>query len=232
MDGTTTVPRLFDADNHYWESSDAFTRHRDPAFAARGVQVEQIDGAPRYVVDGEVFEALPGPADVHLRPKPGAFMEYFAGKLSVEEFRAAFCEPPADHPEWYERAARLEVMDAQGVEATWLFPSQGVVVEPFLHHDMDAALESYRAFNRWLEEQWGFAYKDRIFAVPYLILADPAQVTRRARMVSRSRCPCRRHPPRRGGDRRRLPCAGGSDVRQVLGARAGVACRRVVARRC
>ena len=178
MDATTTIPRLFDADNHYWEASDAFTRHRDPAFAMRGVQVKQIDGVPRYVIDDVVFDALPGPADVHLRPEPGAFMEYFAGKLAVEDFRSAFREVPAHHPEWYDRAARLAVMDAQGVEATWLFPSQGVVVEPFLHHDMDAALESYRAFNRWLEEQWGFAHEDRIFAVPYLILADPTQVTR------------------------------------------------------
>jgi len=178
MDATTTVPRLFDADNHYWESSDAFTRYRNPSYATRGVQVQEVDGVPRYVVDGGVFEVLPGPADVHPRPKPGAFMEYFAGKLSVEEFRAAFCEPPADHPEWYDRAARLAVMDAQGVEATWLYPSQGVVIEPFLHHDMDAALECYRAFNRWLEEQWGFAHRDRIFGVPYLILADPAQAIR------------------------------------------------------
>ena len=73
----------FDADNHYWETSDAFTRHRDPAFADRGVQVKEIDGVMRYVLDGEVFEALPGPADVHLRPLPGAFMDYFTGKLSA-----------------------------------------------------------------------------------------------------------------------------------------------------
>ena len=30
--GITTV---FDADNHYWESSDAFTRYRDPKFMDR-----------------------------------------------------------------------------------------------------------------------------------------------------------------------------------------------------
>jgi predicted TIM-barrel fold metal-dependent hydrolase len=30
----------------------------------------------------------------------------------------------------------------------------------------------FDAFNRWLEEDWGFAYADRIFAAPYLSLAD------------------------------------------------------------
>jgi predicted TIM-barrel fold metal-dependent hydrolase len=68
-------------------------------------------------------------------------------------------------------------MDAQGVEATWMFQSQGVVLEPVMHHDLPATLEAFRAFNRWLEEQWGFAYEDRIFAVPYLVLSDPEQVT-------------------------------------------------------
>ena len=44
MSGTTDELEIaFDADNHYWEASDAFTRHRDPAFAERGVQVQEID---------------------------------------------------------------------------------------------------------------------------------------------------------------------------------------------
>jgi predicted TIM-barrel fold metal-dependent hydrolase len=32
---------------------------------------------------------------------------------------------------------------------------------------------TFRAFNRWIEDDWGFAYRDRIFAAPYLTLADP-----------------------------------------------------------
>ena len=31
--------RPFDADNHYYEALDAFTRYLDPKFAHRGVQV-------------------------------------------------------------------------------------------------------------------------------------------------------------------------------------------------
>src|SRR6476620_2994415 len=148
---TDEITRIFDADNHYWESSDAFTRFRDPKFADRGVQVKEIDGVLRYVLDGKVFEWLPGPGDVHPRPKPGSFMDYLAGKLTRQEFLASFNEPPSEHPEWYQRDERLKVMDAQGVEATWLFPSQGVVVEaPMLAIDVEAAIEVCRAFNRWI----------------------------------------------------------------------------------
>ncbi len=169
------IPKVFDADNHYWEASDAFTRHRDPKFNERGVQVKEVSGVLRYVLDGEVFQTLPGPADVHPRPKPGAFMDYFAGKLPQKEFAASFNVLPSEHPEWYERDARIRVMDEQGVEAAWMFPSQGVVLEAPMHTDVEAAIEVFRAFNRWLDEEWGFAYQDRIFAVPYLTLSDPNQ---------------------------------------------------------
>jgi hypothetical protein len=39
------IPTVFDADNHYWETGDAFTRHRDPAFAERGVRLVDVDGS-------------------------------------------------------------------------------------------------------------------------------------------------------------------------------------------
>jgi predicted TIM-barrel fold metal-dependent hydrolase len=68
-------------------------------------------------------------------------------------------------------------MDEQGVEATWLFPSQGVVLEaPMLATDVEAAVEVCRAFNRWIEDQWGFAYKDRLFGVQYLNNSDPERL--------------------------------------------------------
>ncbi len=169
----SALPAMFDADNHYWETSDAFTRHRDPKFKDRGVQVKVIDGATCYVIDGQPIEWLHGPSDVTPRPKPGAFMDYFKGGTSREAFEAEFTEKPSEHPEWFERDARLQVMDEQGLDAAWLFPSQGVVIEPLLHTDIEAAIGSYQAFNRWLEEQWGFAYRDRIFGVPYLTMCDP-----------------------------------------------------------
>ncbi len=183
---------IFDADNHYWESSDAFTRHRDPKFRDRGLQVKEVDGVLRYVLGGNIVPILPGPADVHLRTKPGAFLGFFAGRVKAHEFKESFDVPPSDHPEWYNRDRRLEVMDGQGIEAAWMFPSQGVTLEPsMLAEDPEASIEVTRAFNRWIDDEWGFAFKDRIFAAPYMTLSDPdnavAELTwaleRGARMV-------------------------------------------------
>jgi predicted TIM-barrel fold metal-dependent hydrolase len=164
---------FFDADNHYWEPSDAFTRHRDPRFAERGVLVREVDGRMRYMVHGELHPWIPGPGDVNARPRPGALYDYFAGraaKLSVAEMLTS--EDPAEHPEWFDRDARLKVMDEQGLEAAWMFPSQGVCMEGPMQPDIEAAVSIYGAFNRWLDDDWGFAYQNRIFGVPFMTLSD------------------------------------------------------------
>ncbi len=165
---------IFDADNHYWESSDTFTRHRDPKFRDRGIQLKEIDGVLRYVIGGKVFQHVPGPADVHNRPEPGAFLGMFAGRVKANEFVEAFDVEPSSRPEWYNRDKRLEVMDQQGLEASWLFPSQGVTIETtMLDDDIEATIECFRAFNRWVEDEWGFAYKNRIFCAAYMAMSDP-----------------------------------------------------------
>ena len=52
------ITTIFDADNHYWETSESFTRHRDPKFAERGVRLVDVDGSgkPRYMFDGWLFD--------------------------------------------------------------------------------------------------------------------------------------------------------------------------------
>ena len=171
---TANITTVFDADNHYWESSDAFTRHRDPTFADRGVRlVEEDDGKLSYFIGDRRHPILPGPGDVHGRPRPGALYDYFAGtsdKAALGDELSS--ENPAEHPEWFNRDARLRVMDEQGLEAAWLFPSHGVCMEGPMQPDIEASIEIIRAFNRWIDDDWGFAYQDRIFGVPFLTLSD------------------------------------------------------------
>ncbi len=174
--GNEAIPSIFDADNHYWETSDAFTRHRDAKFANRGVTLVDVDGKPRYTFGERLHPIIPGPGDVHLRPRPGALHDYFAGRSSKARVgNELACEEPSEHPEWFDPNARLACMDAQGVEAAWLFPSQGVCMEGPMQPDIEASIHILRAFNRWLDDDWGFAYHDRIFAVPFLTISDVEQ---------------------------------------------------------
>jgi predicted TIM-barrel fold metal-dependent hydrolase len=164
---------IFDADNHYWETKDAFLRHRSPEFLDRGLRVVEEDGEVRYYIGDRRHPILPGPGDLQPRPKPGALFDFFAGKACNDpNLPELSSEQPAEHPEWYDRDARLKTMDDQGIEAAWLFPSHGVCIEGPMQPDIEASLHIIGAFNRWLEEDWGFAYKNRIFAVPFLSLSD------------------------------------------------------------
>jgi predicted TIM-barrel fold metal-dependent hydrolase len=64
------------------------------------------------------------------------------------------------------------------MEGCILLPTLGVGMEQALVHDLPALTAAFRAFNRWLEEDWGFAYQGRIFAAPYITLSDPDNAAR------------------------------------------------------
>ena len=163
---------VFDADNHYYEALDAFTRHLDPAHGPRVVQWAEINGRRYHVIGGRVSRAVTNPTFDPVSPA-GALSEYFRGNPGGRSPAEMLGRPEPIRPEYRDRDARLEVMDAQGIDRLWLFPTLGMIYEEPLRHDPDAVVLMFRAFNRWLVEDWGFDYQDRIFAAPYITLADP-----------------------------------------------------------
>jgi predicted TIM-barrel fold metal-dependent hydrolase len=164
---------FFDADNHYYEPTDAFTRHLDPAMRKRTMQWATVDGKQRLLVGGAVNRFIPNPTFDPVS-KPGALQDYFRAKAAADDMRAAFgeLEPIASRPEYRDREARLRVMDQQGMEATILLPTLGVGMEQALEHDPEACMAAFTAFNRWLQEDWGFSHLERIFGAPYISLID------------------------------------------------------------
>jgi predicted TIM-barrel fold metal-dependent hydrolase len=164
--------RLFDFDSHYYESTDAFTRYADPRLGSRGVQWLEAEGRPRLVVGGTVNKYIANPTFDPVS-RPGALYRWYRGNPNRLSIREAFGELESIRPEYRDRDARLATMDEQGVGATLLFPTLGVGIEEALKDDPEAAVLAFTAFNRWLEEDWGFSYENRIFAVPYIPMLDP-----------------------------------------------------------
>ncbi len=161
----------FDSDNHYYEALDAFTRHLDPRLGPRTVQWAEIDGRKYHVVGGRVSRAVVNPTFDPIA-KAGAMHDYFRGnpdgKLPTEFLR----ERERIRPEYRDRDARLARMDEFGLEKIWLFPTLGILYEELLKDDSEAVAITFRSFNRWLDEDWGVDYRGRIFAAPYISLAD------------------------------------------------------------
>ncbi len=162
----------FDADNHYYEALDAFTRHIPKDMARRCMQWAVIDGKTRLLVGGQVNKFIPNPTFDPVS-KPGALDLYFRGKVSGGDLRQMFGELDPLPAAYRDRDARLALMDGQGLDGAFFFPTLGVGMEESLKDDVPALLAAFRAFNRWLDDDWGFSYRDRIFAAPYITLADP-----------------------------------------------------------
>jgi len=173
----------FDCDNHYYEAEDAFTRHVDRRMHSRCMQWAEVNGRKRLLVGGKVNRFIPNPTFDPVA-KPGSLDQFFRGRnpegKSVAELFGSL-EPI--RRAYRDRDARLEMLDEQGIDGALLFPTLGVGMQESLRHDPEAACVAFGAFNRWLEEDWGFAHRERLFAAPYLSLMDAAWAAAEAERV-------------------------------------------------
>jgi predicted TIM-barrel fold metal-dependent hydrolase len=157
---------IFDSDNHYYEPRDTF-RHLDPSMADRAVKIVTDEaGKDTIFVGGQKHHFTPPTFD--LVPPPGHLKEMMKGH--GEGSAASFLKPI--RPEYQQREARLAVMDEQGIESILLFPTFGVTFEHALRDDAEASFAAMEAFNRFIEEDWGFGADGHIFGVPVLSLVD------------------------------------------------------------
>jgi len=171
MDAENLGFDAFDADNHYYEAIDAFTRHLDPKLGPRVVQWCDIGGRKYHVVGGRVSHAVVNPTFDPVA-KAGAMHDWFRGNPEGKNPLEFLREREPIRPEYRDRDARLDVMDAQGLEKIWLFPTLGILYEELLKDDVEAVTMMCTAFNRWVDDDWGCNYRDRIHAAPYLSLCD------------------------------------------------------------
>ncbi|MGD9791911.1 MAG: amidohydrolase family protein [Acidimicrobiia bacterium] len=163
---------LFDADQHYYEPEDALTRYL-PSQYKRLVRWVDIDGRRRLILDGHVFSKM---ANASYNPiaKPGALSEMFKGNNPEGKSAAELLgEEEPTRREYRNREARLAELDRQGVEGCLMLPSFGLYVEEQFKTNPEALVAILTAYNRWLLEDWGFNYENRIFTGPLLSFIDP-----------------------------------------------------------
>jgi hypothetical protein len=86
----------FDADNHYYEALDAFSRHLDPKMAPRCVQWAEIDGRKYHVVGGKVSRRHQRRRSTPII-KAGALHDYFRGNPDGKTMMD-FPARPRTHP--------------------------------------------------------------------------------------------------------------------------------------
>lgn len=173
---------IFDCDTHMYEVEDAWSRYLPKQYAedydtrfrtgndgdyALYVGDRKIEITSNYYTeDGKV--APPGKLHEWLRA-----MKEGEGEVDMRVFKT---------PDMYDRDARLAKMDEFGVEGCILYVGNMVGTLSYLT-DIEPSYAYINAYNRWLEEDWGFAHKDRIFATPVVSLASLEHAVEQAKWI-------------------------------------------------
>jgi predicted TIM-barrel fold metal-dependent hydrolase len=160
---------VFDSDNHFYETKDAFTRYL-PKQYQRAITYVEVDGRTKIAVNGQISDYIPNPTfDVVARP--GAQEEYFrVGNPEGKSYREIIGEPMRAVPAFREPGARLELMDELGVDRTLMFPTLASLLEERMRDDPDLLHAVIHGFNQWMYDEWTFDYEGRIFATPVITL--------------------------------------------------------------
>ena len=165
---------VFDADNHLYETEDAFTRYLPKRYDGLFKYV-QVNGRTKIAVDNLINEYIPNPT-FEVIGRPGALADYFAGNnLAGRTPREIMGEPMRAVDAFRSAGPRLALMDELGLDAALMFPTLASLLEVALADDPDLTCTVIHAFNEWLHDEWAFNYADRIFATP---IVNPCLVDR------------------------------------------------------
>jgi len=162
---------VFDADNHLYETEDAFTRclpdaHRDL------FRFVEINGRKKLVVRNVLTEFIPNPT-FEVVARPGAHAAFYGGNNpDGKSLREMTGEPIRSIPAFRAPAPRLELLDEQGVYASIMIPTLASLIEERLKDDPYLTTVAVRAFNDWLYEDWTYDYKGRILTTPMVTPCD------------------------------------------------------------
>jgi predicted TIM-barrel fold metal-dependent hydrolase len=162
---------VFDADNHLYETEDAFTRHL-PREHKNLFRFAQIGGRKKLVVRDRVSEFIPNPT-FEVVAKPGAHKDFYSGNNPEgKSLRELTGEPMRSVSAFREPAARLKLLDEQGIQAAVMIPTLASLIEERLKDDPYLTMVALRAFNDWLYDDWTYNYQDRIVTTPIINPCD------------------------------------------------------------
>lgn len=163
---------VWDADNHMYETIDAYTRYL-PEKYAEALKFVDVNGRKKLQILGTITETIPNPT-YEVIPTPGSWADYFRGVNPEGKTLRELANPIRCPDEFRRPDLRLALMDRQGVDGTVMFPTTAGMLEERTKSDTELTHAVTHAFNRWLLDDWTFNYQNRIFAVPAISLNDPA----------------------------------------------------------
>ena len=150
----TRAYNVIDADGHILEPLDLWDRYIDPDFRER---------RPRFVIDENGKERLSVEGKLLGNPRGIGSL----GSVGVRQgiVKANTLKYAEGRPGGFDPHARIVDMDADGIDAAFLYPSLGLFAGAVEDPALAAAM--CRAYNRWLADYCA-PYPERLFGVAML----------------------------------------------------------------
>lgn len=160
--------QLLDFDQHSYEAEDCFTRYipKDKLHMAV-YPIRNAEGKKVLLANDRIVTAMDN--DLDQAYVPGSLVEMLKARASGKAADAErFLEPMQE--EYLNRDARLRQLAEQQIERAIMYPG-GWALFAWAYLKGDVLHDNLESFNRWIAEDWGFSYKDTIYA-PALMSMD------------------------------------------------------------
>jgi predicted TIM-barrel fold metal-dependent hydrolase len=162
--------KLVDFDQHSYETDDCFTRFMPMDKIETAIYpIRNSAGRKVLLAGNRIVNALEGDLDsVNL---PGSLVEMLKARSSGEAVDADRFYGPIEI-EYRDRDARVKQLTEQQIDHSIMYPGGWALMAEAYLEGIDPLYDNLTAFNRWMEEDWGFAYQNKIFAPAMLSLRD------------------------------------------------------------
>ena len=168
---------VFDADNHMYETTDAFTKYLAPEYDGL-VKYVQVNGRTKIALRNVISEYIPNPTFNKVAPPGAQELEFKlknpnAKKREAKEGDKVLTDPPkyiVSPPAFFNPADRLELMNELGLDRSLMWPTLASLLEERLADDPEATHAVVHALNEWMFEHWTFNFEGRIFPTPVITL--------------------------------------------------------------
>src|SRR6266567_4222238 len=167
---------VFDADNHMYETTDAFTKYLAPSHAGL-VKYVQVNGRTKIALKNRISEYIPNPTFSKVAPPGAQELEFKLKNPSSRTKRKEGDKIPAEPPKYIESIPaffnpedRLLLMNELSLDRAMMWPTLASLLEERLADDPEATHVVVHALNEWMYEHWSFNVDDRIFPTPVITL--------------------------------------------------------------
>jgi hypothetical protein len=160
---------VFDADNHMYETPEAFTQFLPPEYEGL-IKYVEVNGRTKIAVNNRISDYIPNPTFERVAA-PGAQEEFFkVGNPEGKSRREILGKGMRALPGFKDPEPRLKLMDELGLDRALMWPTLASLLEERLRDNPPATHAVVHALNQWMHEHWSFNYEDRMFPTPVITL--------------------------------------------------------------